>query len=110
MKKLKNLGAKISVVTDGITGSYAIDKDGTIYKIGVASEQKPIERTGAGDSYASGFLYGMLLEKRVEESMKYGAINAESVIREIGAQKGLLTKEEIEQKSKENLGLIAVRI
>ena len=110
MNKLKNLGAKICVVTDGISGSYAIDKNGTIYKIGVVSEQKPKERTGAGDSYASGFLYGMLLGRSVAESMKSGAINAESVIRKIGAQEGLLTKEELEKQSKENLELTAVKI
>lgn len=98
MGKLKNLGAKISVVTDGMSGSYAIDKDEAIYKIGAASEQKPVERTGAGDSYATGFIFGILNGKSVPESMKLGAINAESVIRRIGAQDGLLTKEELEKE------------
>lgn len=108
--KLRNLGAKISVVTDGIGGSYAIDKDETIYKIGAVSEQKPIERTGAGDSYATGFIYGILSGKSVPESMKLGSINAESVIRKIGAQDGLLTGMEIEQISNENLDFKAVKI
>ena len=97
MGKLKNLGAKVSVVTDGINGSYAIDKSGEVYKLGVVSQEKPRERTGAGDSYAAGFMYGILTGRSISDAMKYGAINAESVIREIGAQKGLLTKEEIEQ-------------
>lgn len=110
MGNLKNLGAKISIVTDGIIGSYAIDRDGTIYKIGAASEEKPKERTGAGDSYASGFMFGVLNGKSVPESMKYGAINADSVIKQVGAQDGLLNREEIEQKSKQNLGLTAIKI
>ncbi len=110
MSKLKNLGAKISVVTDGINGSYAIDKSGEIYKLGVVSQEKPRERTGAGDSYAAGFMYGILTGRSISDAMKYGAINAESVIREIGAQKGLLTKEEIEQESREFEGFTAQKL
>lgn len=101
IEKLSNLGPKISVLTDGTNGSYVIDKDGKIYKIGVVSEGKPIERTGAGDSYAAGFIYGILSGKSVPESMKLGTINAGSVIKKIGAQDGLLTKEEMEQKFNE---------
>ncbi|KKQ34566.1 MAG: hypothetical protein US51_C0034G0005 [Microgenomates group bacterium GW2011_GWA2_37_6] len=101
MGKLKNLGAKISIVTDGINGSYAIDRSGEVYKLGAVSQEKPRERTGAGDSYATGFMYGILTGRSISDAMRYGAINAESVIREIGAQKGLLTKEEIEQESRE---------
>ena len=97
----KNLGAKISIVTDGINGSYAIDRSGEVYKLGAVSQEKPRERTGAGDSYATGFMYGILTGRSISDAMRYGAINAESVIREIGAQKGLLTKEEIEQESRE---------
>lgn len=110
MGKLKNLGAKISVVTDGINGSYAIDKNGTIYKIGAVSQEKPKERTGAGDSYVSGFIYGMLSGRNVAESMKYGAINAEFVIKQIGAQDGLLTKDEIEEQSRELTEFVALKI
>ncbi|MBI4097691.1 MAG: carbohydrate kinase family protein [Candidatus Levybacteria bacterium] len=110
MKKLKTWGVKIAVVTDGINGSYAIDKTGEIYQIGVVSKDKPVERTGAGDSYAAGFLYGIINGYSVKEAMRFGALNADGVIKKVGAQDGLSTKEEIEQKSKENLGLSAVRI
>ncbi len=110
MKKLKTWGVKIAVVTDGINGSYAIDSTGEIYQIGVVSKNKPVERTGAGDSYASGFLYAVLNGHSVKEAMRYGALNADSVIKKVGAQEGLLNREEIEQKSKENLSLSAIKI
>lgn len=110
MKKLKTWGVKIAVVTDGINGSYAIDRTGEIYQIGVVSKEKPIERTGAGDSYATGFLYAVLNGHPVKEAMRYGALNADCVIKKIGAQEGLLNREEIEQKSKENPTLTPVRI
>ena len=110
MKKLKTWGVKIAVVTDGINGSYAIDSTGEIYQTGVVSKEKPVERTGAGDSYAAGFLYAVLNGHSVKEAMRYGALNADSVIKKIGAQEGLLSREGIEQKSKENLGLSAIKI
>ena len=110
MKKLKTWGIKIAVVTDGINGSYAIGKTGEIYQIGVVSKEKPVERTGAGDSYATGFLFAVIEGHSVKEAMRYGALNADSVIKKVGAQDGLLNREEIEQKSKENLGLTAVKI
>lgn len=110
MTKLKNKGPKIAVVTDGINGSYAIDKNGEIFHIGPLSKDKPIERTGAGDSYAGAFLYATIKGKSVGEAMRYGAINADSVIKKIGAQDGLLKENEIEQISNENSGFKAVKI
>lgn len=110
LKKLKTLGVKIAVVTDGINGSYAIDRSEEIFQIGVVTKEKPVERTGAGDSYATGFLYALLNGHLVKDAMRYAAINADSVIKKIGAQDGLLNKEEIELKSKENPGLSAIKI
>lgn len=110
LKKLKTWGVKIAVVTDGINGAYAIDSTSEIFQIGVVSREKPVERTGAGDSYATGFLYAILNGHSVKEAMRYATLNADNVIKKIGAQEGLLNKEEIEQKSKENLGLTAVKI
>lgn len=110
IKKLKDLGPKISVLTDGTNGSHAIDRDGKIYKIGIASEGKPKERTGAGDSYAAGFIYGILNGKDVPQSMKYGSLNADSVIKKVGAQDGLLSKEEIEKKFNEFSNFVALEI
>ncbi len=102
MTKLKEKGPKIAVVTDGINGSYSIDKTGNIFHIGPLSKDKPTERTGAGDSYAGGFIYAIIRGKPVEEAMRYGAINADSVIKKIGAQDGLLRVEELEEISNKN--------
>ncbi|MBI2621294.1 MAG: carbohydrate kinase family protein [Candidatus Levybacteria bacterium] len=110
LNKLKTHGVKIAVVTDGINGSYAINKTGEMFHIGVVTSERPIERTGAGDSYATGFLWAALNGHSVQEAMRYAAINANSVIKKIGAQEGLLNKEEMEQKSKQNLALTAVKI
>ena len=110
MVKLKEKGPKIAVVTDGINGSYAITSSSEIFHIGPVSKDKPVERTGAGDSYAGAFLYAVIKGKSIEEAMRFGAINADSVIRKIGAQDGLLKEKEIEQISNENQNFKAVKI
>ena len=51
---------------------------------------------GAGDCFASTTTVGIIQGKTLEESMKWGSINSMSVVQEIGAQRGLLTKDKIE--------------
>lgn len=95
--QLKQLGPKIVVMTDGKNGSYAIDKDGKVYSLGIFP-CNVLEKTGAGDAYASGFLAAVLFGLPVEEAMRFGAVNASSVIEHVGAQRGLLKREEIEKR------------
>lgn len=94
--RLRELGPKRVVITDGENGSYAVDEKGS-YRLGVFPAEV-VERTGAGDAYVSGFLAATILEKPIVEAMRFGAINAASVIEHVGAQTGLLTKEEIEKR------------
>lgn len=110
VSKLKELGVKIAVVTDGRQGSYAINSNGDIFQLGVVTEGQPLERTGAGDSYAAAFLFAYLQGYDIKEAMRYGAINSDNVIQHVGAQKGLLTKEEIENRAKEITRLQTIQI
>lgn len=88
-----HLGAKNVVITDGGNGSYASD--------GKTAWQCPIfpgplvERTGAGDSYTIGFVYGMFHKFHIPECMRIGTANAWSVVQKIGPQDGLLTRSEL---------------
>lgn len=94
-RKLFELGPKIVVVTDGSNGAYCFDgqKD---YFIPII-ETKVVERTGAGDAFASGFMGAIMLEKSIEEAMVWGTKNSASVLGFIGPQKGLLTFDKINQ-------------
>ncbi|CAN5165463.1 carbohydrate kinase family protein [soil metagenome] len=94
---LKEKGPKVVVITDGEKGSYCIDERGSIYH--KESLKVPvIERTGAGDAYATGFAAAYLLRLPVDTCMLWGTHNAASVIGQTGAEAGLLTKKEIEIK------------
>jgi len=51
---------------------------------------KVVERTGAGDAFASGFVAGIIVGKTISESLKLGLKESESVIRYFGAKNNLL--------------------
>ncbi len=90
LASLQALGPKIVSVTDGEKGAYA--KEDGAYSINVFDYEKTVEKTGAGDAYATGFLGCHLLENSISECMRWGGVNASSVTRFTGAQKGLLDK------------------
>lgn len=94
---LQRLGPKIVVITDGGNGSSAIDKEGKIYQLGII-DAPIVERTGAGDAYASGFLAAIVSGESVQEAMRWGTLNAAAVIGKVGAEAGLLSKEAIQEK------------
>ena len=57
----------------------------------------PVERTGAGDATASTTVAYLIKGLSLEEALLRGQINSMNVVQEIGAQKGLLTAEQIEE-------------
>jgi sugar/nucleoside kinase (ribokinase family) len=98
LKMVKELGPKIVVITDGIDGAYAYDgKD--IYFI-KSYTQNLVETTGAGDAFSSAFVVCLSLDKDIETALMWGAINAASIVSCIGPQKGLLTREQIDESIK----------
>ena len=96
---LSDLGPKTVVVTDGPTGSYAYDKEinKAWFMPPYPDPKEPYERTGAGDAFASTFTIARMQGKSVPEALAWGSINSMSVVQFVGAQKGLLPKEEIEK-------------
>lgn len=95
MTALAALGPKIVIVTDGTKGAYAYD--GTdAYLMPLYPDQKPpYERTGAGDAFASTFVVALAKGLSLENALRWAPINSMSVVQEIGAQKGLLTENEL---------------
>ncbi len=93
---LSEMGVKIVVITDGKNGSYVFSEGKIYHQESIPC--KVVERTGAGDAYASGMLAGIIYGKSIPESMKWGAKNAASVIEQIGAQQGLLSLQEMVDK------------
>jgi sugar/nucleoside kinase (ribokinase family) len=97
LEKLSKLGPEIVSVTNGKEGSYFF-QDGVYYTISSFEENSQgTDKTGAGDSYASAFFGAHLLGKDIKTSMRWGAANANSVMKKTGAQAGLLDVSGIEK-------------
>ncbi len=92
LRGLKALGPKMPVVTDGPNGSFALDGDDAWYMPMYPDPAPPVDRTGAGDSFASTFTSAIALGESVATALSWGPINSMSVVQEIGAQKGLLSR------------------
>lgn len=96
LRAFKKLGVRIVVLTDGEKGSSAIMESGEIVSQGIIA-CSVVERTGAGDAYATGFLAAILKGKSLPVALVWGAKNSASVIEQVGSQKGLVTEQQITQ-------------
>ncbi|XP_062158537.1 uncharacterized protein LOC133866006 [Alnus glutinosa] len=74
-----------AVVTLGPNGCIA--KHGKeVVRVPAIGEAKAIDATGAGDLFASGFLYGLVKGLSLEECCKVGSCSGGSVIRSLGGE------------------------
>jgi len=89
LEAFHHLGAKRVIITLGENGAESFD--GTDHYHMPVFAGKPVERTGAGDSFATGVTVALLNGKPLHEALRWGTANSRSVINEIGPQKGLLT-------------------
>jgi ribokinase len=88
--EVSKFGPKIIVITDGHRGVHCYSTyDEHVYSA-KPEKVRVIETTGAGDAFASGFVAGMMYDKDIQFSLKLGMLNAESVIRHLGAKNILL--------------------
>ena len=97
LKRLQALGPEIVVITDGPKGAYAFDGKNMWHQLAYPDPKSPYERTGAGDALASTTVAALTLGKDLEMALKWGMINAMSVVQQVGAQKGLLSRPQIEE-------------
>jgi ribokinase len=58
---------------------------------------EPVDRTGAGDSFASTFTAAIILGFSPDVALSWGPINSMSVVQYVGAQAGLLSREKLEE-------------
>lgn len=91
------LGSEIVVITDGPNGSYA-SFDGRVVTIpNYPDPAEPLDRTGAGDAFASTIVSALALGKSMEEALTWAPINSMNVVQELGAQAGLIGQEDIKR-------------
>lgn len=87
---------ELIVIKHGVEGSYAYTKSGETFK-GEAYKTKVLKTFGAGDSYASAFLYALLTGKEIETALKYASASAAIVVSRHSSSEAMPTVREIEQ-------------
>lgn len=99
----KSLGklCRTAIVKNGKKGSY-VSHDGNIYQIPLYGTDNPIDTTGAGDTYASGFLFGIAKGYDVATSAKIASFLAGEIISQLGAQFSKDKTEELIKYLKDN--------
>ncbi len=97
LTKIHDLGPETVVITDGPKGAYAYDGNEYLFMPPYPDSKPPYERTGAGDAFSSTIVSAIILGKTLPEALTWAGINSMSVVQEIGAQKGLLSREKIEE-------------
>jgi sugar/nucleoside kinase (ribokinase family) len=96
-KGIQALGPKMVVISDGSNGAYLYQNE-ELWKMPLYPDiAPPLERTGAGDAFSSTFTAALALGLTPLEALTWGPINSMSVVQEIGAQKGLLSREKLEE-------------
>lgn len=95
LDKMHALGPKVVAISDGPNGAY-MSGYGTRFKMPLYPDPAPpVERTGAGDAFASTLLAGLLHNLSLEDAARWAPINSMNVVQFVGAQKGLLNTEEL---------------
>jgi sugar/nucleoside kinase (ribokinase family) len=94
---MRMLGPKIPVITDGPNGAYAFDGEKVWFVPMYPDPMPPVSRTGAGDAFSSTVTTYMALGFPLGEALLRGPINSMNVVQHVGAQKGLLSKDKIEE-------------
>ena len=97
LNQINALGPKTVVITDDTRGCYARDELGAMMHCPRYPDPRPpYEITGAGDALASTTTIALSLGKPLAEALMWGSANASAVLQAIGAQKGLLTRAQLE--------------
>ncbi len=90
LQAFTHYGAKTVIITDGKNGADAWD--GKEHWHMPIFDGKPIETTGAGDSFATAATVAHLRHLKLPEALRWGTANGWSVIHEVGPQAGLLDR------------------
>ncbi len=105
-KKLDAIVGGIFVMTDGEKGAWISDNE-NIYSVETFKNKQRLDKTGAGDSFGSGFVAGLMLKNEKCEkgscspdnilyAARLASANATSNVEQIGAETGILTKKDYE--------------
>jgi ribokinase len=93
---MRTLGPHIVIITDGPRGAFAQNEEGTWVAPMYPDPAPPVDRTGAGDAFSSTVTALLASGLPLPDALLRGPINSMNVVQHVGAQAGLLSRENIE--------------
>ncbi len=97
-QEVTGYGTKVVVVTNGADGVYLATKDQILFHASLPV--KVVNTLGAGDAFGSTFVGTLAAGKSLEQALRYGILNAASVISSMDTKQGLLSMRELEKREK----------
>lgn len=96
-EKIDQMCPGVTMMTKGSAGVLVSDGKNR-YFAKPHPERVVVDTTGAGDSFASGFLSEFMKSADIEKSIQLGMANAEGCLSKVGAKNGLLKKGQMIKK------------
>lgn len=90
-----SMGVKTAVIKLGKEGCFIKDSGGEKYKLPTYTDIKPVDTTGAGDSFVAGFLTGITKGWSLYECGKFANAVGTHCVMEVGASTGIKSLDEI---------------
>jgi sugar/nucleoside kinase (ribokinase family) len=97
-KEVLSRGPQIVVVTNGAEGVYAATGN-TVYFHPSLPPQHLENTLGAGDAFGSCFATMVAQGEKLQDALRLGILNAQSVISSLGAKTGLLSQVALQQRA-----------
>lgn len=94
------------IVTLGSEGSRILLGDGGEVRIPAARVERPVDPTGAGDSFRSGFIAGLMKGYDLDVCGRMGSVTAAYAVEHNGTQLHSFTPEQFAERYRENFGAL----
>lgn len=95
MKELQDFGVETVILTLGAEGARALHQAEYLEQKILPGEV--VEKTGAGDAFATAVIAALTQNQSLSEALKWGTINAWSTLQQIGSHAGLLTRDQLQE-------------
>ncbi len=93
--EIHQLKIPLVTITAGRDGAYLFTQSNQYYSPIINT--KPVDETGAGDSFGSTFLAALIYNKSPQDALFWAMKNSASVVSHLGAKPGLLTLKQIKK-------------
>ena len=111
-KKIMSWGSKFAIIKKGENGAILFTKEGLVFPASAFFLDEIVDPTGAGDSFAGGFLghiarKGMMDFATMKEAVIYGNVMGSFAVEDFGIKRFLsITKDDVENRYRKYCNLV----